>query len=128
MTLKTSDVAAFDPLAGVVANDPCEKGLKITHDSGEVGSEPGDYTLGYSVTDGYGNEVSAERVVTVTADPTPTPEPSPSPSTAPAPRHPHPPPRRPGRRPAPRRRRPPRPDRATSTPPQGCTASAAGCG
>ncbi|AQP51427.1 hypothetical protein BW733_11995 [Tessaracoccus flavescens] len=85
VTLKASEVAAFDPLAGVVATDPCDKGLKITHDSGEVGSEPGDYTLGYSVTDGYGNEVSAERVVTVTADPTPTPEPSPSPSTSPSP-------------------------------------------
>ena len=124
VTLKTSEVAALDPLACVVATDPCEKGLKITHDSVEVGSEPGDYTLGHSVPDGCGNEVSAERVVTITAGRRPRRSRARRPRRAPARRPPHPPPRRPG----PHRRRPRRPDRATWTPRRACTRSAAGCG
>lgn len=89
-TVRADQVDDFDPLAGVTASDPCET-VEAEHVSGELGAEPGTYTLGYAVEDGYGNVVTGEQVVVVTeapVDPEPTPtatvtvtaEPSPVPT------------------------------------------------
>lgn len=68
VTLRASEVEGFDALAGVVAEDRCED-VSATVNTDALKAEAGTYTLTYTVTDGYGHQVTAERTVTVEDDP-----------------------------------------------------------